>query len=426
VNLGPPKLDRAAYHGLPGRVVTSLAPHVEADEAALLLHFLPMFGNAAGAGLHIKQGAPQPARLNVVLVGDAAFARKGTAGNAIEGLMAYADPDWHKHRILRGAQSAEAIIAEVDDERARDRRLLIFEHEFGRLLRVLQQQANLSDVLKLAYDGGPLQILTKDLAGRRTATRSHISVVGHVTIDILGVRLSDTEIASGFGNRFLYGLVARSKVLDRSEGLPEEHLEALGDDIADALEFATDLAFSEVDPISAFLFDYFGMQPHVELERTEAFWELWAELYRGPLNRPLPGVVGHVLERASTHVVRLAVCYALCDRSKVVDREHLEAAYAVWRYCAASARRIFGGITDSRAVDMILHAFHRVGRPITGTEVTAVFNRKKSAKELEAILGQMVASGLVTHHQESTKGRPKDIYTLVPEGLEAWGEESPS
>jgi hypothetical protein len=321
VSLGLPRLDRDAFHGLPGLVVEILEPHTEADSAALLVHFLAMFGNAAGAGPHVVQDANQPARINAVVVGDAAFGRKGTAANAIERLMRYADPDWANTRILRGAQSAEAIIAEVDDDRATDRRLLVFEHEYGRLLAVLQRRENLSDTLKLAYDGARLQVRTKERDGWRTATRAHISVIGHVTPDVLGDRLSVTELGSGFGNRFLYALVGRSKQLPRGGRLSDTELDGLAEKVADALEFANEVAFAHVDPISARLYDHFGMQPQVELERTDAFWQRWEELYDdGPLNQRLPGIVGIVLERASTHVLRLAVCYALADCSKAVDR----------------------------------------------------------------------------------------------------------
>ena len=41
--------------------------------------------------------------------------------------------------------------------------------------------------------------------------------------------------------------------------------------------------------------------------------------------------------------MRPALLYALMDCSDVIQVEHLQAALAVWAYCEASARRIFGG-----------------------------------------------------------------------------------
>jgi hypothetical protein len=45
-----PALDPAAFHGLAGKLVDTLRPHTEADDAALLLTFLAAFGNAVGPG----------------------------------------------------------------------------------------------------------------------------------------------------------------------------------------------------------------------------------------------------------------------------------------------------------------------------------------------------------------------------------------
>jgi hypothetical protein len=67
-------------YGFAGQVVRTLAPHTEADPAAILLQFLAAFGNAAGPGPHCLVG-PARHRLNlfVVLVGESSKARKGTS-----------------------------------------------------------------------------------------------------------------------------------------------------------------------------------------------------------------------------------------------------------------------------------------------------------------------------------------------------------
>jgi hypothetical protein len=40
--------------------------------------------------------------------------------------------------------------------------------------------------------------------------------------------------------------------------------------------------------------------------------------------------------------MRLSALYALLDKSAVVKADHLKAALALWEYCEASARFIFG------------------------------------------------------------------------------------
>jgi hypothetical protein len=56
-----------------------------------------------------------------------------------------------------------------------------------------------------------LQTLTKSSAIKATAP--HVSIVGHITSDELRRDLAATETANGFGNRFLWVLVKRSKEL---------------------------------------------------------------------------------------------------------------------------------------------------------------------------------------------------------------------
>jgi hypothetical protein len=45
------------------------------------------------------------------------------------------------------------------------------------------------------------------------ATGAHIAIIGHITIDELQRTLTTTDAANGFGNRFLWLCVRRSKLL---------------------------------------------------------------------------------------------------------------------------------------------------------------------------------------------------------------------
>jgi hypothetical protein len=38
-------------------------------------------------------------------------------------------------------------------------------------------------------------------------------------------------------------------------------------------------------------------------------------------------------ERAEAHVLRVAILYALLDRSNVIEAAHVKASLALWRYC---------------------------------------------------------------------------------------------
>lgn len=133
-----PTLGQVAFHGLAGRVVRTLDPHTEADPAGLLICFLAAFGNIVGAGPHASADASKhPARLNVLLVGKTAKARKGTAWANIVRPMALADPGWAMECMVSGLSSGEGLIAEVrdpgEDQLAGvpDKRRLVVEAEFA-------------------------------------------------------------------------------------------------------------------------------------------------------------------------------------------------------------------------------------------------------------------------------------------------------
>ena len=76
----PTPLAQEAFHGVAGDLVKSLLRYSEADEAALLIQFIVAFGNMVGRNAFLRVGAAKHhCNLFVVLVGNSASGRKGTA-----------------------------------------------------------------------------------------------------------------------------------------------------------------------------------------------------------------------------------------------------------------------------------------------------------------------------------------------------------
>jgi hypothetical protein len=99
-------------------------------------------------------GSVHPARLNVVLVGRTARARKGTSWAVIRRLFDRADPMFCVERVIGGLTSGEGLVAELaerPDGPSRD--VLVMESEFARLLRVSARSASFSALLREAWDG---------------------------------------------------------------------------------------------------------------------------------------------------------------------------------------------------------------------------------------------------------------------------------
>src|SRR5262249_38329578 len=113
-----PQMDEAAYFGLAGDAVRTIAPHSEADPVAILLQFLTLAGNVIGRYPYYQVESDwHHANLFLVSVGESAKARKGTSMGRVRAVVKLADGTWAGDRIKGGLSSGEGLINEVRDER---------------------------------------------------------------------------------------------------------------------------------------------------------------------------------------------------------------------------------------------------------------------------------------------------------------------
>jgi hypothetical protein len=358
----PAPLRASAFCGICGDIARAIEPHTEADPAALLVQQLVAFGNIIGRAPYFRAEADAHyLNLFSVMVGVSAKGRKGVSFGQVKNCFEAIEPAWSGQCQKSGPSSGEGLIWAVrdpilksqpqkvggrptgnteivtEDPGVEDKRLLVFEGELASTLRVLAREGNtLSALMRQAWDGHDLRVLTKNSPAK--ATGAHISVIGHITADELRRYLDATEAANGFGNRFLWVCVKRSKLLPDGGGVP--HLEPLKARLRDAVEHAKTVG---------------------EMRRDAQAKELWHRMYER-LSTGLPGMLGATTGRAEAQVMRLACLYALGELSSEVRRHHLEAALELWRYCFESARYIFGHSLGDPTADEILGAPERPGR----------------------------------------------------------------
>jgi 5S rRNA maturation endonuclease (ribonuclease M5) len=375
-----PVLEPEAFHGLAGKVVETIAPHSEADPNGILLQFLAAFGNAIGAcPYYLVEGDQHRAKLFVITSGATSKGRKGTAVGRVRQVMALADSEWATANIQSGLSSGEGVIYAVRDAVERvgkdgsietvdagvsDKRLMLVTEEFVSALSVMERAGNtLSPVLRDAWGTARLQTLTKNSPTR--ATGSHISIIAHTTDDELRARLTRIEMGNGFANRFLFAKVRRSKMLPHGGHLDDQALELLGKEVAAALEKAKTL----------------GRLTMMDEARAE-----WEAVYPA-LSAERPGLLGAILGRAEAQVIRLAVVYAALDNKTQIDTPHLEAALALWDFCAESATQIFGDLVGDNTADTIQDAL-RAASPngMTRTEISALFSRHVATSQISTAL----------------------------------------
>jgi hypothetical protein len=292
---------------------------------------------------------------------------------------------------MSGLASGEGLITAVGKEDAPDKRLLVIETEFARVLQVCEREGNtLSAVVREAWDTGTLRTMTKKEPLH--ATDAHISIIGHITRDELRRLLTDTAAGNGFANRFLWTCARRSKQLPDGGTLNAADLDPIVERVRAAAEFAKLTG---------------------EFRRDDAARAIWLGVY-GSLSEGQPGLFGAVTSRSEAQVMRLACVYAVLDCSQGIRAEHLLAALAIWQYCAASARFIFGAALGDAVADEIIQALRQRTEGMTRTEIREHFSRNKRSAEIERALTLLQEYGRARMQPESDgRGRPAERWYAV-------------
>lgn len=404
-----PVLHQDAYCGLAGDLVCRLEPETESDPVALLAQLLAGVGSACGRGPHVRvENTRHGLNEFLAIVAATGRGRKGTSWNWVAGMLDGADPLWAKRRV-GGLSSGEGLIwsvrdplykqapvregksivryeTQLEDAGVEDKRLLVYEPELGGVLRTMKRESNtLSAILRQAWDGSDLRVLTK--ASPATATDPHVSVVGHITAEELRGELAHVDLMNGLVNRFLLVCARRSKELPNGGNVDPQFLDVASRDLALAIEHGRRVG---------------------ELRRNAAAEAAWPEMYSA-LTADRPGILGAITARAEAHVVRLSALYAVLNRASAVELHHLMAAYAFWSYCEDSARYLFGETTGNSVADVIYRAISASPSGLTRTEIQALFQNNQTKPVLDRALDLLTRAGLARPESSgSGRGRPAE------------------
>ena len=404
-----PVLEEHAFHGLAGEVVARILPNTESDAAALLLQYLTSFGNAIGRRSYYQiEQTKHYTNLFAVLVGQTSTSRKGTSARRIRAIFEIADREWARNRVLSGMSSGEGLVwavrdavyamrkgeEELIDPGVTDKRLYLIESEFYQALTTMKREGSTqSRIVRDAWD-------CVDVLGNLTkhspthATEAMISIVGHITANELRQSLDHTSMSNGYANRFLFACVKRSKLLPHGGDDDDAITNALGESTKQAIAAAKQIW---------------------RVTMTQAAARSWDRLYTR-LTKGGDDLLNSIILRAAPQTLRLALIYALLDQKRFIDVEHLEAATAVWDFCEASARHIFGGVVGDPAADTILRSLQASGSGgLSRVEIHNLFGRHLPASKISAALVALMNASKV--RRDSIKaggaGRPTETWFAV-------------
>jgi hypothetical protein len=400
-----PTLSDAALHGTAGTIVSLVAPHTEADPAAILVQLLAVFGATLGPGPHIVAGNERHrAVIAPLIVGRTNNGAKGTGLGVVEAIRKLTLP-WFDEFTTSGLSSAEGLIELVRDPSGdpndkdydpgvSDKRLLVKESEYRSVLARCRREGNtLSMTLRQAWDGGTLRTLARK-HNKLTATDPHIVVIGHITPREFRSTLDDSDLSGGSINRLLLCLSRRARLNARLGNIPHNVLTTAADLFVEAQKAA---------------------QNRGEMTFTDAFWSSWETTYR-ELNRDRPDSwATDATARGVTQVLRLALIYALFDGAEEIDTSHLDAALSLWAYAEHSAKWLFSTheLEIEREAAGGLANFIREGgcEGRTRTEIYRdYFKSNIKAAEITAELTPLVHDGVVIEIKDETGARPITRY----------------
>jgi hypothetical protein len=388
----------AAYYGLAGDIVRAIEPHTEADPVAVLVQLLVAYGALIGGGawFKVERTRHYPNEF-AVLVGDSAVSRKGTALGQVKELLGEVEADFPS-RMKKGLSSAEGVVyllrdpdGMTGDVGAPDRRLLITEPEFSRVLKG-RELSSLSPVLRQAWDGEDLETLTRNRPLH--ATEAHFALIGHITATELRHCSTTLSIANGFLNRFLFVACRRTQLLpDGGDEYPLANT-GLKDRLAQALEHARAAGGLRFDP---------GAK------------RLWRTTYKKMSKRPMDGLRGALTARTEAHTIRLALIYALLDGASSIGVEHLQAALALWDYAARCAVWALGDATGVPLAEQLDRILQENPAGVTLTQFRDFLHRNIPAAQIKEALEALKAAGRAECRKikNPAGGRPAELWTAI-------------
>lgn len=407
-----PQISPTAFHGLAGAIVSAMDPVTAADPAAMLFQLLVMVGNAIGPNAHWRVGAEKHfLNLYCAVIGPTGAGKKGTSLNTVQQFVNEADGPW-KLRIKGGLSSGEGVVHHVRDpviSKSRtgetmpldhgepDKRMMVIQRELGSVFAVMERQGNtLRDMLLEAWDGGVLETTTKNNPER--ATGAHISVIGHSTPERMKKNMTWEEAENGLANRFLYCWSLNKKRLPEGGNITHFERNRLVVALKRAIEcgkLTKEMNFTTEAQAA------WGMNG---VDNPASFFDR--------LEKLPPGVPGMILQRGIPQVRRIACIFAILDESQMVEVCHLEAAMAVWDYCAQTVMHIFGEEIGNKMAENILALLReREDEGIKQSEFYDMWGKTKNATEIKPALSVLEKhQKAFSRKAQHTVGRPAVVW----------------
>ena len=432
-----PRPDPACLYGLVGDVARAGGDTTEANHYAVGASFIALMSCAVGRGPYMPVGNTwHHTRMFMLHIGRSGRGRKGDAvslvrriEHALKALSKDASPQVHSG----GLSSREGLVYLIHDGYTEgkeevpailDKRLLVIESEFANVLHQGKREGNtLSAALRDCWDGVSMRPATK--SNRLWATDPHIAMIGAVTpSELLGL-MASRELTNGFANRFLMFWAERTKMLAFPRATRQEDVDALAQRVLEVLQFCQAERWADKD--------------HMRVELSQDARKRYEVLYYGELNDNSAGErITALIERRAPMLLRLAMLFALCDKTATVEVHHINAALAWVRYSVESVKFIFASAADevkaaetTETAQAILAFLAERGQATRSELSKDCFKGHKTKAILDAAIDELLACNppqIVVEtvaRPKGATGTPIKIYKLAAKSAKCAKREEP-
>jgi Protein of unknown function (DUF3987) len=402
-----------ACYGFLGRALERIGPATEVRAGVTAMMLITIIGNLFGhTAWTITEarvdgdGHRQYPTFLTAYIGRSSKGRKGTSWNLGKQMMKSAlGHTWDSKERITSVASGEGIIHQVRDARSemkkpsknappvmtlvdegvRDKRKICVVEEMSLIFNLAARPGNIIlDIIRACADCSDLDNPTKN--AKEYATDPTVSMITHSTQQALLGNLKADNVTNGVLNRFLWVWTSRNKRLPLGHSV-EFH--DLGQELAQILAFS---------PGEVFL--------------SETAKPIWREMYmwlnpEDSDNDIIP-IIDSILARAEMYLIRLALVYALLDRSRTIEPRHLQAAWAVWAYSEESARRIFGNSVTDKTANTLIELLKE--GDMVSTSIYEAFNGRLLAHDLKQAIKRLPPGTITTYKLEIAGKAPATVY----------------
>ena len=406
-----PKLSDDVNYGNLGELLRVFDGATEAPLPSIGTALLPMLGGVLGRSVRFVHGdITLPVNLFSVLVAPTGLGRKSTALGAVKLFIDKLEPGFSDENCWDGIASGQVLVSELSDpvfdktgtlKRGReDQRLVLNYDEFQGLLAAIGYEGStLGGIIRTAYDQrGPLRYSSMQ-HGRRVSSGHHLSLSAAITPTELLTYFPKLSAADGLGNRMAWCYSDEEILMPDGGHIDMTRL----DELATRMRATMGLTSYAGAATTRIRFS-----PEVE--------ERWRDSDYATLRRKgvESGSLGSMLSRQTSHVLRVATIYSVCDGSDLIQTGHYQAGRAWADFSENTVTALFGGMSRSPvAAEVLASVREHPGSPTTRSALSSAFGRHRTAEQLTAALDRLIRAGFVHTWRGESEGRGRRAEHII-------------